>query len=234
MEKITTDIEDIEGDNYHNEFSIQSLMPTVDPPKAPDDVPIIKSWELHHSGGIIGVIYGCSYANDGDYIETSPIVDGEIDNFSVVSTSSGSRYFLSGDSNPNHNLSTFQDVRIPNRSTITLSSISPPGQERQTRPTFSLFDLFDDVSERISNGPLNFHQSQTHQLSQPSSDNMPLASTPTLTDWVFNANGSITGYIFGSTRIGDGVLITTSPIVDGEKKQFETVRSASGSLYYLT
>ena len=212
--------------------------------EAPDGVPTVRSWEVRNDGSIIGLIYGSPYADDGDYVETSPIVQGEIDNFSVVSTLSGSRYFLSGDPPEDSldTLSNFQNEPMPNRRTITLPKISLP---KSPRRTFSLFDLFGDKDEPTTTSsssnnnsnsrPTNYNMREDPPwpLPPPSLDKVPPEGTPSLTGCVFNNDGSITGYIFGSPKIGDGVLITTSPIVAGEREQFETVTTASGSLYFL-
>ena len=48
-------------------------------------------------GGISGRVYGSRSFEDGDFVETSPITKGSIENGSVVSTKSGSRYFLSAE-----------------------------------------------------------------------------------------------------------------------------------------
>jgi len=67
----------------------------------PEGVPIVKSWEKNDNGGIRGRIYGSSKFEDGDFVETSKIVDGLIQNNSVVATKSGTCYFLSADSADN-------------------------------------------------------------------------------------------------------------------------------------
>ena len=192
-------------------------------PTAPDGVPTVKSWELRGDGGIIGLVYNSPYADDGDYIETSPIVDGEIDNYSVVATESGSQYFLSGDppKDSTDNLSAFSNESSSKRSTITLPKLFNKARGGK-RSTFSLFDLFD---EKPSEPP--------QPLPPPTPDKIPPQGTPILTGCTFNDNGTITGYIFGSPKLEDGLLVTTSKIVEGKKEQFETVATASGSLYYL-
>lgn len=202
----------------------------------------MKSWEVRNNGGIIGLIYDSPYADDGDYVETSPIIEGAIDNFSVVSTLSGTRYFLSGDP-PEDSLDTlenFKDERIPNRTRQGTITLSPPPQQRQQqqqqspRSTFSLFNLFDGGGgETTNNNMRTYLHGPPQPLPPPSPDKVPPEGTPALTGCVFNNDGTITGYVFGSPNVGDGVLITTSPIVGGERKPFETVRTASGSLYFL-
>eukprot|EP00535_Pseudo-nitzschia_heimii_P010237 CAMPEP_0197191022 /NCGR_PEP_ID=MMETSP1423-20130617/22649_1 /TAXON_ID=476441 /ORGANISM="Pseudo-nitzschia heimii, Strain UNC1101" /LENGTH=545 /DNA_ID=CAMNT_0042643549 /DNA_START=282 /DNA_END=1919 /DNA_ORIENTATION=+ len=222
-------------------------------PQAPAGVPTVKRWEYAEGGGIVGLIYGSPYADDGDYIETSPIVDGVIDDYSVVSTRSGSRYFLSGDAPEQGSLddalSAFRDddARTQNeesdepkakQGTITLPKMRP-------RSTFSLSDLFggnsadDTTQQKQQRRPLSFLRNDDDDdvppqpLPPPTPDKVPPAGTPALTGCVFNKNKTITGYIFGSPKIVDGTLVTTSPVRDGERKQFEMVTTVSGSVYYL-
>jgi hypothetical protein len=238
LEERTATTENFEEGFFQSELGVATGDGFVTP-KAPDGVPTVKSWEVIDGGIIIGLIYGSPYADDGDYIETSPIVEGEIDNYSVVSTLSGSRYFLSGDppEDPLDTLDVFKDERIPNRSrqTFSLSKVSPPQQP--PRSTFSLFDLFDggrdNSNSNNSNRQTYLRDGPPRPLPPPTPDKVPPQGTPSLTGCVFNADGTITGYVFGSSKISDGVLITTSPIVRGNREQFETVITASGSAYFL-
>eukprot|EP00536_Pseudo-nitzschia_multiseries_P003258 jgi/Psemu1/322938/estExt_fgenesh1_pg.C_480041 len=210
---------------------------------APDGVPTIKCWEFRKGAGIVGLIYGSPDADDGDYIETSPIVDGEIENYSVVYTQSGSCYFLSGDPPENalDTLLSFRDGGVSNESrqeggTITLTKLGRRKDSRdegspRSRSTFSLFDLFDGT--RNANASFRSNNAAPRPMAPPSPDKVPPTGTPTLTGYVFNDDGTITGYIFGSPKIEDGYLITTSPIVEGDRMQFETVTTETGSLYFL-
>ena len=231
-------------DEDHDKKNITSKSISTTPenntvPKAPDGVPIVKGWEFCEGGGIIGLIYDSPDANDGDCIETSPIVDGEIEDDSVVSTRSGSRYFLSGDL-PKialDSLLTSRDdlttERRPLGGTITLAKKGREGDNEggeTSRSTFSLLALFGGKRNAESSYSRN---SAPQPLPPPSPDKIPPIGTPTLTGCVFNDDRTITGYIFGSPKIDDGCLITTSPIVDGERMQFETVTTATGSLYFL-
>ena len=270
MEELTI-TEDPEEDQYKNDATSQPISTTIDDdnnnnntPKAPDGVPTVKSWEVRKDGGILGLIYGSPNADDGDYIETSPIVDGAIDNCSVVSTQSGSRYFLSPDPR-NDPLDTlfafknpFKNERTTGRrrqgATITLAKNKEVDDEKKTpllspRSTFSLFDLLDGGGggEKKNKSSSETTTKSTYSTSRrlvpppppepqtPPSDKIPPKGTPTLTGCVFNEDGTITGYIFGSQNINysDGYLVTTSPIVNGERKQFEMVTTATGSLYFL-
>ena len=239
MEELTTNIEESEDEKYKEDATSQPISTTDDntKSKAPDGVPTVKSWEVRKDGGILGLIYGSPNADDGDYIETSPIVKGVIDNCSVVSTQSGSRYFLSP-SPPDDVLDTLNAFRYEltsgfRQGTITLTKGGDDKKKSLSRSSFSLFNLFGDKNNKSETTSMNSSSSPPPQPLAPPTGKVPPIGTPTLTGCVFNDDGTITGYIFGSPTIGDGYLITTSPIVDGARKQFETVTTATGSLYFL-
>ena len=63
----------------------------------PKGVPVIKSWKQRPDGGVSGRIYSSPNFADGDFVETSRISKGKLENGSVVATESGSRYFLSAE-----------------------------------------------------------------------------------------------------------------------------------------
>lgn len=212
--------------------------------RAPEGVPSIRNWKVREDGGISGLIYGSMNAQDGDYIETSTIAKGEIDNGHVVQTSSGSRYFLSEESADNLStniLNAFKSLsngKSRTKGTITINSFrsneernrrSPESameslENASPRSTFSLFDLFVSKSEG--------RQTDVPPPLPPLDVSAP-DGVPTLTGWNINDDGSLTGYVYGSTKIGDGKLVTTSPIASGERKEFEVVTTVSGSLYWL-
>lgn len=50
-------------------------------------------------GSVTGKIFGSPNFDDGERVDTSPIASGSVDNGSIVTTGSGSRYFLSADKN---------------------------------------------------------------------------------------------------------------------------------------
>lgn len=56
---------------------------------------------------------------------------------------------------------------------------------------------------------------------------------PQLRRWRKNPDGSITGRIFGSSNFDKGAEVTTSPIKSGKIESGSTVRTGSGSRYYL-
>lgn len=194
--------------------------PTTSMARAPPGVPTISNWEVLEDGGISGL------TENGDYIETSPVASGPVKNGSVVRTSSGSRYFLSPDYNTDYtNLDPIvppQNVpSVPRSGTITIPKNvqGAMGKMDQAKPrsTFSLASL-----------GVNRQPSSTRSNVQSSRNGIP-----TLTNWSINNDNTITGVISGSMNIPDGDLVTTSPIVRGERKRFGTVTTESGSIYFL-
>ena len=67
------------------------------PKKAPRGVPRIIDWKVNGEGGISGRIVGSADFFDGETVSTSPIAKGTIDEGEVVTTGSGSKYFLEYD-----------------------------------------------------------------------------------------------------------------------------------------
>ena len=63
--------------------------------KAPPGVPTISRWRRNFDGTITGNISGSKSFNEGEKITTSPIAKGLVVPGEVVTTGSGSRYFLS-------------------------------------------------------------------------------------------------------------------------------------------
>lgn len=61
---------------------------------APRGVPTFTRWRKNGDGSITGIINGSNVFSDGDRVTTSPIARGEIEKGEVVTTGSGSRYFL--------------------------------------------------------------------------------------------------------------------------------------------
>ena len=62
--------------------------------KAPRGVPIINKWKQNKDGSITGLITGSPNFSDNERITTSPIVSGAVSPGNVVTTGSGSKYFL--------------------------------------------------------------------------------------------------------------------------------------------
>ena len=59
------------------------------------------------------------------------------------------------------------------------------------------------------------------------------AGVPTLARWTQNADGSVSGMIFGSPNFRDNTKITTSPI-RGKASAGAVVQTGSGSKYFLS
>ena len=80
---------------------------------APRGVPVISRWKQTRDGSITGVISGSSSFRDGDPVTTSPIT-GKAVGGAVVTTKSGSKYFLDGGNAPpkvNNNAKVAQQAR---------------------------------------------------------------------------------------------------------------------------
>eukprot|EP00557_Chaetoceros_sp_GSL56_P008337 CAMPEP_0176505254 /NCGR_PEP_ID=MMETSP0200_2-20121128/16395_1 /TAXON_ID=947934 /ORGANISM="Chaetoceros sp., Strain GSL56" /LENGTH=1628 /DNA_ID=CAMNT_0017904793 /DNA_START=134 /DNA_END=5020 /DNA_ORIENTATION=+ len=67
---------------------------------APNGVPSIRKWTQNRDGSVSGYIYGSPNFNDGEFITTSPIRTKELTEKSVVTTISGSKYFLDAAGQP--------------------------------------------------------------------------------------------------------------------------------------
>eukprot|EP00980_Cylindrotheca_fusiformis_P013543 scaffold3450_cov114-Cylindrotheca_fusiformis.AAC.48 len=236
------------GSRYYLQETLESAPPIPSPPQgsnkpakieaatlstppplsavAPKGIPSIRNWGLLECGGISGLLFNSPKANDGDYIETSPIAKGPVKNSSVVTTKSGSRYFLcSRKAMAKVPSKEHSEVPKPDQrgGTITINKVaekrsktSQQTGQKKPRPTFSL---------------LNF--GSIFLASKESSDKEAPSGVPTLTRWTVNDDGTITGVISGSTSIGDGDLVTTSPVIDGRKERFQAVTTATGSVYFL-
>lgn len=194
-------------------------------------------------------MFGSSYAEDGDYIETSPIASGILQSGHVVVTQSGSQYFLSPDEAEKaaNSLAAFRDLATSQRgSTITIAkdntisindswgvvsgrprdaTVTP--KSSKPRPTFSLFDLFGAPTRERR------RKKQTLARDLPDLGKTGPDGVPMLLQWSRSADGTITGIISGSPNLNDGDTVTTSPIVAGLIKRFQKVTTASGSVYYL-
>lgn len=114
-------------------------------------------------GGISGRIYGSPNFEDGDFVETSPISNGKIENGSVVSTKSRSRYFLSAETavKKANIMAAFKDLAgAKPGATITLTKERKDREAKaaikaiekaKPRSTFSLFGLgMSDLDEKAA------------------------------------------------------------------------------------
>jgi len=212
--------------------------------KPPTGVPIIRSWKLNNDGGISGVIFRSKHAADGDYIETSCLDDTSVAEARfVVQTLSGSRYYLCDKP---------AEAEIPEvgdlfqgfsplrrrRGTITISKSLRSAEVRKDvstamnalekappRTTFSLFDLLGAKPKKPVRPPSRDSVPDRRQIAPD--------GVPTLTQWSCNDDGTISGTIFGSSKIRDGNLINTSPIAAGQSRRFRLVTTVTGSVYFL-
>jgi hypothetical protein len=211
--------------------------------RAPRGVPTVIQWKQRRDGGISGRIYGSANFKDGERIETSAIASGAVDNGFVVKTDSGSRYFLSKEA---PNVPATSDAEGPLQAlmsalpgaTITLTKAAqektskvatkkaaePPARKKpsesvaQPRPTFSLFG-----------GAIAPPSGETKAAPVSAAPR----GVPTIRRWRVNRDGSVTGIIFGSSNFAEGERVTTSPIASGNLTNGSTVRTGSGSRYFL-
>jgi len=213
-------------------FSLGSPSVRVNNGKAPRGVPTIVNWRKRRDNGISGKIYGSPSFDDGDRVETSEIVFGEISNGSVVKTSSGSRYFLS-DKVPTDAQTDakkkLQEAKAGATINLTRFAMSrdkskvdaPTEPAAQPRPTFSLFGLGAPDGSRPEPP-----QKKAQSTSAP-------RGVPSLRRWKKNGDGSVTGFISGSPNFRPGEKVTTSPIKRGKIEAEQIVTTGSGSRYFL-
>ena len=72
----------------------QAAKAAIPPKVAPRGVPTMKRWKRNFDGSITGTISGSKTFKDGERVTTSTIAKGKIGKKEVVTTGSGSRYFL--------------------------------------------------------------------------------------------------------------------------------------------
>jgi len=199
-------------------------------------------------GGVSGRIYGSSNFEDGDFVETSPISQGNVENGSVVATKSKSRYFLSAETavKKSNIFAAFKDLAgAQPGATITLTKERRERESKaaikavekaKPRPTFSLFGLgsvgVDEGSppkqQAVKPAPKkNAGKKAPAQKSAPK-------GVPTVSRWKMNSDGSISGIITGSINFDEGEQVTTSMITSGRIDQGEVVTTGSGSRYFLS
>ena len=61
---------------------------------APNGVPTVSRWKQNRDGSITGIISGSINFNEGERVTTSPLAKGKVASNEVVTTGSGSKYFL--------------------------------------------------------------------------------------------------------------------------------------------
>jgi len=205
-----------------DEVPSESARPTRSLPKvskAPRGVPTIVDWRKRRDGGISGRVIGSPDFDDGDRIETSPIVAGTVENENLVQTGSGNRYFLSSAS-------------VPKGKTNEQAKAAQAAAQatKQARPgaTISLFGLGGGGTQSVDTEP-----PQKPAPQKPAAAKRAPRGVPSMVKWRQNRDGSITGFISGSPNFSEGERITTSPIASGNVGPGEVVRTGSGSSYFL-
>jgi hypothetical protein len=204
----------------------------------------VVQWKQRRDGGISGRIYGSANFKDGERIETSAIASGTVDNGFVVKTDSGSRYFLSTEAPtapatpdaegplqallsalPGATITLTKSAQEKAAKVTAKKAAEPPAKKKpaesvaQPRPTFSLF------------GGTMAPPSGASKAAAPVS--AAPRGVPTLRRWRVNRDGSVTGVIYGSSNFAEGERVTTSPIASGNLTNGSTVRTGSGSRYFL-
>jgi hypothetical protein len=196
--------------------------------KAPRGVPTIVKWRKRRDGGISGLIYSSPNFDDGDRVETSKITGGIVENGNVVTTESGSRYFLGEEIPSEDAVEPLKQLlnAIPG-ATITLTrkakekeSVEKP--KPRSLSTFSLFGAGSGAPRELLD----------RNVSSSSNKRAP-RGVPTIKRWKKNRDGSVSGYIYGSSSFQDGEKVTTSVIAAGNLIPGEIVRTGSGSRYFL-
>lgn len=193
-----------------------------------------------YAGGVSGRIFGSPNFTDGEFVETSPITNGLLETGSVVSTSSGSRYFLSAEPATKiaNIAAAIQDMSSAKPgATITLTrqrkereaaAAREAVESAKPRATFSLFGLgFGEADEGLP-------EPTAPRPSRPIPKKQAPRGVPTMSRWKKNRDGSITGLISGSKAFSDGDRVTTSPITKGNVAGGEVVTTGSGSRYFLS
>jgi len=216
---------------------------------SPKGVPVIKSWKKRSDGGVSGRIYGSPNFEDGDFIETSPISKGKIENGSVVATKSKSRYYLSAATavKKSNIMAAFKDLAgAKPGATITLTNERKEREAKaaiqaiekaKPRSTFSLFGLgLGDLDEELP--PKKEQTKSAPKKNTRKKASAPIVKVapkgvPTVSQWNVNRDGSITGIISGSINFNEGEQVTTSMIANGRIESGEVVTTGSGSRYFL-
>jgi flagellar biosynthesis GTPase FlhF len=261
------------GAPQSDESSTVSKAPTVSLKSAttapPRGVPVISRWKQERDGSITGVITGSATLNDGDRVTTSPIKGSAIGG-TVVTTSSGSRYYLVGSNSatpkaPDEAKAAAAKKVVADKAAKEAAAKSEAlarqkeatekakrekeaeaqratlrmKQEREDKakratptltvagsnksPTISLFGLGGNNEAEPASTPT---KSQVKSLAPK--------GVPTITGWKLNRDGSISGRISGSSSFRDGEQVTTSPIAQGRVESGSTVKTGSGSRYFLS
>jgi hypothetical protein len=181
-------------------------------------------------------------------VETSTIAKGDIENGGVVTTASGSRYFLTDktvremrqESNKSAPVSMEATTAKP-RATLQLTKqtkergakAAQAALEKAAAPrtTFSLTALLG-LDKEDKTKPKKSVISQAKPSISPVVEKAP-KGVPSIGRWKQNRDKSITGFITGAPAFDDGERVTTSPIAQGTIGAGEVVVTSSGTQYFL-
>jgi hypothetical protein len=105
------------------------------------------------------------------------------------------------------------------RATLTVAPLT-------RSPTISLFGLGGKEPEPASVPAPPRGQQKPAQPIAPK-------GVPTISGWKLNREGCISGRISGSSNFREGEQVTTSPIAQGRIESGSTVKTGSGSKYFL-
>lgn len=230
---------------------------TTAPPRG---VPVISRWKQERDGSITGVITGSASLNDGDRITTSPIKGATIGG-TVVTTSSGSRYYLVG--------SNSATLKAPDEAKVAAKKVAADKATKEAATKSEALARQKEATEKAKRekeaeakrAKLTMKQEREDKAKRASptltvagSSKSPTISlfglggnnepgqvkslapkgVPTITGWKLNRDGSISGRIRESPNFRDGEQVTTSPIAQGRVESGSTVKTGSGSRYFLS
>jgi hypothetical protein len=89
------DTSTLNSSSRSTQSSEQPSRKTSQPKKLPPNgIPALSRWRTNPDGSLSGIVRGSKSFEEGERITTSPIVKGSVENGQVVTTGSGSRYFL--------------------------------------------------------------------------------------------------------------------------------------------
>ena len=251
---------------------------TTAPPRG---VPVISRWKQERDGSITGVITGSAALNDGDRITTSPIKGTAIGG-TVVTTSSGSRYYLVGSNSATPKApdeakaaanaraeaaaaaaaakkvaadKAAKEAAVKSEALVRQKEATEKAKREKEaeakRATLTMKQEREDKAKRASPTLTVAGSSRSPTISlfglggnneaEPTSTparsqgkSLAPKGVPTIAGWKLNRDGSISGRISGSPNFRDGEQVTTSPIAQGRVESGSTVKTGSGSRYFLS
>ena len=251
---------------------------TTAPPRG---VPVISRWKQERDGSITGVITGSAALNDGDRITTSPIKGTAIGG-TVVTTSSGSRYYLVGSNSATPKApdeakaaanaraeaaaaaaaakkvaadKAAKEAAVKSEALVRQKEATEKAKREKEaeakRATLTMKQEREDKAKRASPTLTVAGSSRSPTISlfglggnneaEPTSTparsqgkSLAPKGVPTIAGWKLNRDGSISGRISGSPNFRDGEQVTTNPIAQGRVESGSTVKTGSGSRYFLS